>query len=108
MRVYMFYADMYCVDNAKYWSEIATEDTILLSFICALGVGMNAVPGGHFPLPAEVSHLMSRIPPPHCFNVRLVQHLLVPCRLQDFLCVEHSICDDYDVYCQQRTQFSMS
>lgn len=30
---------------------------------------MNAVPGGHFPLPSEVAHLMSRIPPPHCFNV---------------------------------------
>lgn len=34
-----------------------------------LGVGMNAVPGGHFPLPSEVAYLMSRIPPPHCFNV---------------------------------------
>ena len=34
-----------------------------------LGVGMNAVPGGYFPLPSEVAHLMSRIPPPHCFNV---------------------------------------
>ncbi|CAI7991638.1 Cleavage stimulation factor subunit 3 [Geodia barretti] len=32
------------------------------------GVGMNAVPGGHFPLPSEVAYLMSRIPPPQCFN----------------------------------------
>ena len=36
-----------------------------------IGVGMNAVPGGHFPLPSEVTYLMSRLPPPHCFNVRI-------------------------------------
>lgn len=39
------------------------------SALFVLGIGMNAVPGGYFPLPAEVAHLMSRIPPPHCFNV---------------------------------------
>ena len=39
-----------------------------------LGVGMNAVPGGHFPLPSEVAYLMSRIPPPQCFNVRSLSY----------------------------------
>jgi hypothetical protein len=33
---------------------------------------MNAVPGGHFPLPSEVAYLMSRTPPPQCFNVRFL------------------------------------
>ena len=33
------------------------------------GVGMNAVPGGHFPVPSEIANLLSRIPPPDCFHV---------------------------------------
>ena len=42
-----------------------------------LGVGMNAVPGGYFPLPSEVAHLMSRIPPPHCFNVSSAEECIM-------------------------------
>lgn len=34
-----------------------------------LGVGMNAVPGGHFPLPSGVIQLMSILPPPQSFQV---------------------------------------
>ena len=30
---------------------------------------MNAVAGGHFPLPSAVAHLMSLLPPPECFHV---------------------------------------
>ena len=33
------------------------------------GVGMNAVPGGHFPLPSAVARLMPLLPPPECFQV---------------------------------------
>ena len=33
------------------------------------GVGMNAIPGGCFPLPSEVGNLLSRLPPPECFHV---------------------------------------
>jgi cleavage stimulation factor subunit 3 len=53
-------------------ADISRPDTShMLPFkpSATLGVGMNAVPGGHFPLPSEVAHLMSRIPPPHCFSV---------------------------------------
>lgn len=31
---------------------------------------MNTVPGGRFPIPAAVSSLLSRLPPPECFHVR--------------------------------------
>ncbi|XP_064401775.1 cleavage stimulation factor subunit 3-like [Halichondria panicea] len=37
------------------------------------GVGMNAVPGGCFPLPSELSNLLSRLPPPDCFHGPFVQ-----------------------------------
>ena len=42
--------------------------------VFCVGVGLNAVPGGYFPLPAEVAHLMRRIPPPQCFNVSRGMH----------------------------------
>ncbi|XP_019857540.1 PREDICTED: cleavage stimulation factor subunit 3 [Amphimedon queenslandica] len=37
------------------------------------GVGMNAVPGGHFPLPSSLANLLSLLPPPHCFQGPFVQ-----------------------------------
>ena len=37
------------------------------------GVGMNTVPGGRFPIPAAVSSLLSRLPPPECFHVNLLR-----------------------------------
>lgn len=36
----------------------------------SIGVGMNSVPGGAFPLPSALSNLLSRLPPPDCFHVR--------------------------------------
>ena len=41
----------------------------VVMYMYILGVGLNAVPGGFFPLPSEVAHLMSIIPPPQCFSV---------------------------------------
>ena len=35
------------------------------------GVGMNAIPGGCFPVPSELANLLSRLPPPECFHVSL-------------------------------------
>ena len=32
---------------------------------------MNAIPGGHFPLPSAIANLMALIPPPECFQVLL-------------------------------------
>ena len=37
------------------------------------GVGMNAIPGGHFPLPSAVVNLLSLLPPPSCFQVLLLR-----------------------------------
>ena len=34
-----------------------------------VGVGMNFVPGGVFPLPSAVSNLLSKLPPPESFHV---------------------------------------
>ena len=45
----------------------------IVCYLPILGVGMNAIPGGHFPLTSEVAHLMSRIPPPQCFNASVVK-----------------------------------
>ena len=36
------------------------------------GVGMNAVPGGHFPLPSSLANLLSLLPPPQCFQVNAI------------------------------------
>ncbi len=30
---------------------------------------MNAVPGGHFPVPSAIAHLLSKLPPSACFQV---------------------------------------
>jgi len=34
-----------------------------------LGVGMNAVPGGTFPLPTACATMLQQIPPPDCYKV---------------------------------------
>jgi len=36
---------------------------------CESGVGMNAIPGGCYPVPSELNHLLSQLPPPSCFQV---------------------------------------
>lgn len=41
----------------------------LFTFLLVLGVGMNAIPGGHFPLPSSVAQLMSLLPPPQSYQV---------------------------------------
>ena len=41
------------------------------SAIC--GVGLNAIPGGYFPLPEAVANIMQRLPPPDCFKGPFVE-----------------------------------
>ena len=45
---------------------------------------MNAVAGGHFPLPSAVAHLMSLLPPPECFHVSRFQMIITLAYVHDF------------------------
>ena len=46
--------------------------TINIKLFLLSGIGMNAVPGGHFPLPSAVANVMSLIPPPGSFQVNII------------------------------------
>ena len=62
------------------------------------GVGMNAVPGGCFPLPSEISNLLSRLPPPECFQV----NQMCPTIYKRFVCiVDMYACKYLYVHCSQ-------
>ena len=52
------------------------------------GVGMNAVPGGAFPIPSACAHVLAKLPPPRCFQVSVTRHthlavgyaaIVIPC-----------------------------
>src|SRR6218665_2435302 len=48
-------------------------------FLFHLAPDSHPVPGGIFPAPPIATELMTRIPPPHCFNVSTTQMSRVEC-----------------------------
>ena len=59
-HVYQFLTQMFLISN---------DNT-------SLGVGMNAVPGGAFPIPSACAHVLAKLPPPRCFQVSVTRHAL--------------------------------
>ena len=48
---------------------------VLVPTVLHIGVGMNAVPGGTFPLPNACASMLQRIPPPDCYKVQVEEQL---------------------------------